>query len=287
MKIMIIFIKSYNFSSYILFFILFLFRSSISLIDIPNYIIETIQLENGNILLISDTYFYIVDPTFSRIINQTNYCCSYICVNNRIVHFSNEDGGYVLFKGCNYIDIFSKDGYFLLRLNNDYHYISSFIPYGHEENNSFFYEIYSESSNIIYFKKYAYNSISNNIALIKNNLIEINYNYYTTCQLIEYLNKNVTSCFFQTIYNDNYYINVTFFDIENNFSIINNISMYINSDSPLIYCRSTKMIEGGKGKILAVFMKENYNYIYIGYNNNTGELISQNININRVYEYII
>ena len=70
---MLIYIKIYYFSSYLIFFILFFIQKSFSLIEIHDYIMESTQLDNGNILLISSNRFYIVDPSFKRIINQTVY----------------------------------------------------------------------------------------------------------------------------------------------------------------------------------------------------------------------
>ena len=252
---MIIFIKRHYFSSSFVFSILFFIQSFNSLI-LNSYrrIVESIQLNNGNFLIIIDDHIYIVDPTFTNITYQKAYCC-FMCGyerNNKFAQFSKEDGGFIIIRRCDKIYIFSKDGYILQRIYLDLYLRSYIIPYGHNINNSFFYNIYSGNDNNIYFQKYAINSISNNINLIEAFSIELNYIYnnYITCQLMEYLNKNIISCFFQTNYNNTYFINLTFFDIENNFTIIKNISSEININSPLIYCLSTKMIEKGKQKIL-------------------------------------
>ena len=108
MKIMIIFIKRYYFSSYIIFFILFLTQFSISYINIQDNIFESIQLNNGNILLISVYNYYIVDPSFTRVINQTEFYYFGSCDNNQIVHFPKEDGAYILFRECEHINFFLK-----------------------------------------------------------------------------------------------------------------------------------------------------------------------------------
>ena len=216
MKIMTIFIKRYYFSSFIIFFFLIIIQISDCFIGFDDYIFEATQLDNGNILIITYDRFYIVDSNFIRIINQTTYCCHHFCDNEKVIHFSKEVGGYILFIDCCYFYIFSKDGEFLLyqykecNLNK-----SSFILYGHEDNNSFFYEIYSVSNNITYFKKYAYNSVSKNIILNKTvSIVNKNiYSNYITCQLIEYLNKDIIACFFQTKCVGVFYINLTFFDI--------------------------------------------------------------------------
>ena len=50
---------------------------SFSIIIFDNDLVETIKLENNNILVITKNRLYLVDPYFSIIINQTNYSFHY------------------------------------------------------------------------------------------------------------------------------------------------------------------------------------------------------------------
>ena len=268
---------------FINFYFISIFEWSSSLFINYNNEFKSIKLENNNILIITSNRIYLVNSDFSKIIKQTNhsdipFCYDYIIVD----FFSKEDGDYILFCSCGFCTIISKEGNIV---SNNYFRIDyrdrSFIAYGHDEYNSFFYNIYFSNNNII-FKKYSYNSLLNEVKENKTFSTEINnrnedYNYIT-CQKMEYLQKNVFSCFIQTIYNNKTYINLTFFDIQNDFSIIKNVSIqYDYSNNILTYPISTIMKEKEKQKILAIYISNDDYFYYIGYDNNTDKLILERL----------
>ena len=92
------------------------------------------------------------------------------------------------------------------------------------------------------------------------------------------MNKNVISCFHQT---SDCCINLTFFDIENNFTIIKSIYTPIDINNKIIYSISTSMKGKENQKILAVFLPNNYNLVYIKCNN-TDILVSNKNCINDI-----
>ena len=104
---------------------------------------------------------------------------------------------------------------------------------------------------------------------------------------MEYLNKDVIACFFQTNEITNTCINLTFFDIQNSFEIIKNLSIYIDTNCPLEFSKST--IDKEKQKIFGFFIQNQSYYFYIGYDYDKDELkydrIYINININRKFYF--
>ena len=274
------------FSFIYLFFILIIEWSSSVFINDDNYI-KSIKLENTNILIITHRRIYLVNSDLSKIIKQTDYQDIPFCHDiTKIISFSKEDGGYILFCSCDDCIIISKEGNIISnRIREINHIVGTVIPYGHDENNSFFYNIYFLNNNIN-FKKYSYNSLLNEVKENKTFSTEINnrnedYNYIT-CQKMEYLQKNVFSCFIQTIYNNKTYINLTFFDIQNDFSIIKNVSIQCDSNFILVYPISTIMKEKEKQKILAIYLSNDGYFHYIGYENNNDKLILKRLYINNL-----
>ena len=92
------------------------------------------------------------------------------------------------------------------------------------------------------------------------------------------MNKSVISCFHR---NSNYYINLTFFDVENKFAVIKIIDTQININDRIEYSISTVIKEKENQKILAVFLPNNYNLVYIKCNN-TDILVSNKNCINDI-----
>ena len=119
-----ILINEYFHSLFMIYFVLFAIQFSNSLFLDDNDIVESIKLSNGNFLLLSNyDKIYIIDPTFTEIINETNinnYYFNGCCHNNKIIYFSKEDGEYILYYNCGNNYIISKEGYILSQ-----HYISS------------------------------------------------------------------------------------------------------------------------------------------------------------------
>ena len=76
-----------------LFIILFFITESYSYISVHNHI--TTRLNNGNFLVISSDGIYTLDPAFN-LYNKTNEIIN-THQKEDLVHFSEEDGGYILF----------------------------------------------------------------------------------------------------------------------------------------------------------------------------------------------
>ncbi len=191
-------IKRVYYHKVAIYFIFFLIKTSISFIlnSYPDF--EAIKLDNNNILVITCCELFIIDPTFTTIINRTHFCCAHLCYSyNKFVHFSKEEGGYILLSNDGEFLIFSKEGNILSK-SSSFSYSSLYIPYGHEGKNLSFYNIYAKDNNTIYFNKYSYNLLTNIFILEENYIKNINYVYNNiiTCQLMEYLNKNIIACFF-------------------------------------------------------------------------------------------
>ena len=287
-------IKIYYLYLYIFIFIIFYFKLSFSLF-ISEYIHISIKLENENFLLITrnSNRYYIVDSSLTKIIQINSDNNYYGWCNNEIVeYFSKEDEGYILLLSCNRIYVFSKEGYYLTYINLHYdpdEYDFSIIPYKHEENIYYFYHIYI-IDNTIYFNNYYFNNISN-ICNFENsypkNLNNISYERIS-CKLMKYLEQNVISCFIITNYDNNIYINLTTFNI-NNYTIENYQSIKIEDElSELLGNIFTSIESEEKHKILGIFTFHNYYLYYIGYdNNNNSKLIYNKIYIknNQIYYY--
>ena len=109
-------LQIYSYFSFIIYLkiILYLVKVSASLIMNEDniYIFESLKLSNGNFLLLSSSYFYIVDPSFTTTFNKTEI--SKISHRGHKASFPIEDGGYILFYDYgSYSFIFSKEGLFL------------------------------------------------------------------------------------------------------------------------------------------------------------------------------
>ena len=183
-----------------IYFIFFLIKTSISFILNSCSEFEITKLDNNNILVFACNRLFIIDPTFTTIINQTYFCCLNLCNSyNKFVHFSKEEGGYILLINDDEFLIFSKEGNILSERSSFPYSSLSIIPYVHEGKNLSFYNIYAKDNNTIYFNKYSYNLLTNGVGLEENYNKNINYAYNNiiTCQLMENLNKSVIACFFQ------------------------------------------------------------------------------------------
>ena len=281
-----ILIKKFPHYKIVLYFILFLIKSSISFYYFGCGILNSIVLDNGNILLITECEELLIVNQSLSIKNRTYYCCIEEFENNndarynKVIIFPKEEGGYILLITKYGLHVLSKEGYLLSENDNGLSRSSySVIPYGYEDNKLFFYNIYAEDNSIIYFNKYSYNITNNSIFNEDINSITMDYvdNNIITCQKMKYLNKNAIGCFYKTRYSSYYYINLTFFDIENNFAIIKQLSRNIDDNYSLKYSTSTIMIEEGTIKIFAFFITNNNGCFYIGYDNNTDNLIYDRI----------
>ena len=205
------------------FIFLFSIRKSYSYILDHNHI--TTRLNNGNFLIFTCNGKYTLSPAFIYY-NQTTDI-SYNNYRENLAHFSEEDGGYILFISDQDHHFISPYGRLLKKysfsLPSSYQYYDFFsvIPYSHINDYYYYYIIYKSSNTYFYFRKYSY-------CLQNNSIIETSYKGYSTdnsfdyitCQLMKYLSNNVIACFFTIPMGNNYYINCTVFDSENNLEII-------------------------------------------------------------------
>ena len=168
------------------------------------------RLNNGNYIVVFSKGIYIYDYTFtykkevktfiSRVLDDDND--SY---QTNIAQFLSEDDGYILCLIKNTLYIIDKYGNFIIDaddipdnfVSNEKNFYS-IIPYGHLENEYYFYIITKTSKYAIEGRKYIY--YSNNKSFFLNNT----YNDYInneaneisiSCQLMYYSNDKVISCF--------------------------------------------------------------------------------------------
>ena len=165
-----------------------------------------LRLNNGNYLMLTAQGIYMYNPTLTSRIEVKNFTTRLTndhreSYPTNMAQFSSEDGGYIICLIKNITFIVSKTGDYLTEYTLDYMRNKSsypIIPYGHSET-QYYYFIITVEDNVVKFRKYIYNSYSNNI--IKENT----YTYDTTkssvygaigCQLMNYTNQKVISCMY-------------------------------------------------------------------------------------------
>ena len=178
-----------------------------------NYNYLTTRLNNGNFLVFSDNGVFIFDPTFtnSSKIKRINYTNSYN--NFKLAHFSEEDGGYILFITNQYQYVLFSNGTlfnaisFSLPYSSSYYY--SVIPYNHYNNSYYYFVILLDCetslNNDYYFnfKKYGFFLCNKNIQYFRERHFKSNnivYSYFS-CQLMKFNNTNSITCCFLEKYN--------------------------------------------------------------------------------------
>ena len=270
-------------------FILFFFFSKLSFQNLPSCTYPlTKRLNNGNHLLICSTDIYFLDSNYENIINKTNTeTCEDSCVISiAYSQFLKEDNSYVvIFKnGINYI--FSEDGMLLSNISIPYYTtgkIYSLVAYGHLNKNYYYALIFTNSSYII-FDNYEFSSISNIITFqnssFYNNPNNSIINIEISCQLMNYSNKNVITCF----YGDREYFFSVNFDPFNNFKNILNLSTldiyYYYYPEEYFSKGNTKsdIMTDYRNKAICCIIIDLF-YICIGYDINKSELTQNNYHV--------
>ena len=241
----------------------------------------TKRLNNGNHLLICSTEIYFLDSNYENIINQlnTSNCESSCVISIAFTQFLKEDNSYVVIfrNGINYI--FSEDGLLLSNISiplNNTGKIYSLIAYGHSNQNFYYALIFTESTNII-FDTYEFSSSSNKITFKNSSSYNTlnNFDVEISCQLMNYSNNNIITCF----YGYNYYF------ICNNFDPFNNFQSILNVNSTSVsytyykegYSKSEVMTDF-RNKAICCIIIDHY-YICIGYDINTNVLTNNNYHV--------
>ena len=246
-----------------------------------NYL--TTRLNNGNFLVFSDNGAFIFDPTFtnSSQISGINYTSNYF----NLAHFSEKDGGYILFITSKYHYILFSNGTLFNVISSPLNYGSCFrysvIPYNHY-NESYYYFVlflylYENHYYYYHFQKYVFFISNKTINQVSEGLFLQNIGVsYITCQLMKFNNTNVITCFFWTSIDSLYYINVKVYDPENNFEIIgksNASSIYFNGIHNM---KSTIMTVNERQKALFCSVVDpldaDYLFYYVGYDINSNTL---------------
>ena len=264
----------------LLIFAYFFFIELCFALDLNEYYIKSIKLENGNIMLKTNSSIYLYNSDFTKLFKKKEIYIPNGCKNLEYCSLTKNDGEYILlFTSRKNLYIITTELEILFNKENYTLSYSSIIPYGHSNHESYFFCIYYKflnESQYLIFEKYSFNPLLPSINIIQNNSIILSnsrYSYYydyLSCQLINRLNKNTMSCFIKTQYETKYYINYTIFDPENNFNIID---YRVNPiDDSYIGSLRTITINEKIQKIIYVIFNWEY-YYYIIYNNNT-ELIN-------------
>ena len=129
---------------FVIYIIIFSINTCYSFIEAHHHI--TTRLNNGNFLVFTSEGKYTMDPAFN-LYNKTNdiSCNNY---HENLAHFSEEDGGYILFISNSYHHILSPYGELLIKCSFDlpnsnyYYYDFSVIPYNHVNDLYYYYLIY-------------------------------------------------------------------------------------------------------------------------------------------------
>ena len=278
---------------YITIFILFFFFSKLSFQNLPSCTYPlTKRLNNGNHLLICSTDIYFLDSNYENIINKTNTeKCEGSCVLSiAYSQFLKEDNNYVvIFKnGINYI--FSEDGLLLSNISIPYYNIGkiySLVAYGHSNNNYYYALIFTENKNIV-FNNYEFCSITNITTFHNTSYYDTSKKIYIeqSCQLMNYSNKNVITCF----YGNYYSILCTNFDPFNNFQVFVNLNTkslnlsYSNKEG----LSKSDITTDFRNRAVCCFTLENTCVGCIRYYINNNELLTTNyiIKNNILYELL-
>ena len=258
----------------IFFFLLYL---ALSLTD--SFIYDTFyratRLNNGNFLVFGENGNYLFNQTFN-LLNNGNIICDYESCN--LAHFSEEDGGYIILRSNDYQYILSPDGEKLCQyksFSDISYYYYSIVPYNHINDIYYYYIIHYYNNYQLYFRKYSFHSKNNSIKEEEfYYLYNIYINGYITCNLMEYNNNKVITCFFSY---DNY-INSTVFDSENNFTIINTSRTITKVSCCFYYIQSAVITNDGRQKALVCGITHQCYLFCGGYNINTNIFIEKYIN---------
>ena len=140
------------------FIFIFSIGKSYSYISAHNHIAT--RLNNGNFLIFTCYGKYTLSPSFIYY-NQTTDL-SYENYKENLAHFSEEDGGYILFISYYSHHFISPYGRLLNKysfsLPSSYQYYDFFsvIPYSHINDYYYYYIIYKSNNTYFYFRKYSY-----------------------------------------------------------------------------------------------------------------------------------
>ena len=252
---------------------------------------RSIQLKNGNFLIISDKGAYIYDSTLKNKINEieieqgsSNY------LDYELKHLGKENEGYILLCTINYFYVFSSIGEFLHKyeiptniINTKKNDFYSLIIYEYEnDNNFFFYSYHPTSKSYNYFVKFNYNSEYNNITFISEthflSVIEAYDN--VSCQMIEYNNKSNLICLMLSHfigYNTFYFM---IYDPEDEFSKLYDKSVKSDSDK-FLDSKTTLMKRDNEQKLLTI-LYYNKGFYWIGFDINTKKVKKGDINATSV-----
>ena len=252
------------------------------------------KLKNGNFMVFTCDGIYTLDPYFNLYNITTELSCSNYMEN--IAHFSEEDGEYFIYICPNQHYFFSPYGnnlisysYSFSNYKNNYQY--SIIPYTHIATNFYYFLIYFYSNNIINFAKFAFHSNNNTINYVFNYTHYANPKYnFISCELMNYSNKKVITCFYGTSLTSNNYINCSVFNPENNFQIIHttntntiNITNFLNLKSAVATLNGRK-----RSLVCSIATINSVNSVfYAGYDIDTNELKEGIINLNNKYNIFI
>ena len=131
------------------------FNSFCFIQNISHY--RSIQLKNGNYLVVSDKGVFIYDRTLKNEMNHidieqgpSNY------LDYELKHIGEENEGYILLCTMNYFYVFSSFGEFLHKyeipkniINTEKNDFYSLITYEYENNNNYFFYSYHPKSNLL------------------------------------------------------------------------------------------------------------------------------------------
>ena len=205
--------------------------------------------------------------------NYTNYY-------DAIKQFSNEDGGYVIYKTENSHQILDSNGDFIFRASISdqlYNHFYSLVPYSYLEDKLYYYIIYFNTATQIAFKKYSFNltdeNYTNTIEYYYSNNILGNELNLITCQLMKYSNVKVISCFFLTHLNNEDYINCTAFNPEKDFKVVKTSIIKVEASS--FYRLESEVLSDDERQkaliILSLSHDEKDCLFYVGYNINNND----------------
>ena len=248
---------------------------------------RSIQLKNGNLLVVSDKGVYIYDRTLKNEMNHidieqgpSNY------LDYELKHIGEENEGYILLCTINNFYVFSSFGEFLHKyeipkniINTEKNDFYSLITYEYENNNNyFFYSYHPKSKSFNYFIKFNYNSEYNNITFISEthflSVIEAFDN--VSCQMIEYNDKNNLICLMLSkfIRSNTFYLKI--YDPDKNFYVLYDKSVKKDYKT-FLDSKTSLMNKDNKQKLLTILYYNN-GFSWIGFDINTKEIKQGDIN---------
>ena len=267
--------------NYLFFLILAIFKTTHSFITSNAHNHGVIKLENGNFLVLTCNGKYILDPTFNNSYNYTLDVAGSAPFYDNLGIFSKEDGGYIIYIQNSLHYFLSPNGIYINSFsrnkpNSNNYCFYTIAPYNHLKEEYYYYFIYFYSNNKIIFQKYIYNLSSKNY-INSNNYTKYpivnNSHSYITCQVMNYSNNRVISCFYISSSNNEYYLNCTVFNSQN-LAVIQSNKTRTKGIKSVYHIKSEIMSLEGKQKVLVCllvsFNNTNIKYLfYAGYNINT------------------